>query len=432
MKIRIRIPKRVPAEYVMMCLVLFFVSSYALLEHVSVPIAVFSVVKLPLLYAGGICMLAGWRIVFPNLRKKRYFYIFCVLFTLCFLLVLSAGNNRLTSIGESPYRATFRLVLFLLELFLLMVWVSETGRGDKVINFLFWYVLVLVLATDFLLLSRLIVFRSGRTEYFLIGTKFTVSYMHMNLVTLWFIRNNGRTNPSRRSKLLAILGAGVVVVVSVYVDCITGLVGCVALICLFALLNTRFQKKTLKLGSPVWLFLALLASVVFPFIVENILAIPFVQVFLESVLGRNSTLTGRLNIFEVFADKMQEHWLWGYGFGNGNVTAETLFGYANTQNAILHWTLQVGIPAVVVLVLLMLMIFRQFSKFENQMKIMPLISLIYVYIIMGAVETTFSMSFLMWMALVFMYVNQKQEAPVDSKQSVSAETTVGMKNNDEE
>ncbi|MBP3478964.1 MAG: hypothetical protein J6K03_05715, partial [Oscillospiraceae bacterium] len=358
---RFRIQKRLPIEDFMMFLALFFVSSYALLEHVSISIALFSAVKMPLLYGGGVFMIPYVLKILSSLRKKKFFYIFLSLILLFIMLWLSANSNKNTTFGTVAERMTVRLVLYLTELFFLMIWASEKGKGDFVIRFLFGYVFVLVVATDFLLLTKLVVFHNGRFETYLVGNKFTVSYMHMNLLALWFVKNNGRFHFWQKSKVLAILAASVVIIVSIYVDCITGLLGCLALIWLFASINTPFERKIMRLTSPTILTLVLAASVIFPFVAQSIVSIPFIESLLESVLGRSDTLTGRLNIFEVFSLRMGNRWLWGYGYGNGNAISEAIFGYANAQNAILYWVLQAGVLVTGSLILLILLIFRQLS-----------------------------------------------------------------------
>ena len=409
MKIRIKVQRRFPLENIMMTMALFFVASYALLEHVSISIPFFSGLKLPIVYMGGICILPYLFKILGSLRKKKFFYTFLMTLLLFACLGLSAFFNRNTSFGQSPMRTTLRFILFWMELFLLMVWVAETGRGDFVIRFLFWYVLILVVATDFLLLTKLMVFRNGNHVTYLVGNKFTVSYLHMDLLALWFVKNNGKYHFWQKSKVLAILMACIILAVSVYIDCITGLLGCIVLMWLFASLDTPFQKKLLRLNSPGLLSLLLLASVIFPFVAQNIVSIPFVQTFLEDVLGRSSTLTGRINIFEVFIRRMEGNWLWGFGFGNGNAIAQAIFGYANAQNAVLNWVMQAGVLAAGGLLGLIVMVFRQLSKASETAEIMPLVALIYVYVIMGAVETTFSMAFLLWIAVLFMRINETKE-----------------------
>ena len=71
MRLRIRIRRYTTLEKVLMIFALFFVSSYALLEHVSISIPMFSMVKFPLLYAGGICILSQINMIANSLRKKK-------------------------------------------------------------------------------------------------------------------------------------------------------------------------------------------------------------------------------------------------------------------------------------------------------------------------------------------------------------------------
>lgn len=409
MKIRIKNSCKVSFDNLVMFVALFSISSFALLEHVSVPISAFSAVKLPLLYVGGICLLTRINLFLENYKKVRYFYMLATLAALCVLLMLSVYNNRNPVIGTNPMRSTIRLILYLVELFLLAIWISERGKCKYAINFLFWYVLILVVATDFLLFTRLIVFTSGRFEYYLIGTKFTVSYMHMNLLTLWFIRNNLRLYKEGRFKWFVMLAVPFILAVSWRIDCMTGVVGCMLLGYWFLTMNTHIQKRTVPFHSPIVLWCFLIASVLFPFLAERITAIPLLAQILEDLLGRDTTLTGRLAIFGTFGAKMSGHWMWGYGYGNANTAAMRLFHYANAQNAQLNWILHAGLPVTIAIDILMTIIIRQLERSPRKRQIMPLVILVYVYIILGMIETTFGMSFMLWLACIFMQVNEKKQ-----------------------
>ena len=423
MKLRIRIQRRYALENILMTMALFFVSSYALLEHVSLSIPLFSSVKLPILYMGGLFILPYSIKILRCINKKKFFYIFAMTLVMFAFLALSVYLNRNTILGQSPMRVTVRFVLYWIEMLLLMMWIAETGRGDFTIRFLFWYMLILVAATDFLLLTKLMVFHNGSHETYLIGNKFTVSYMHMDLLALWFVKNNGRFHFWQKSKALAILMAGIILVVSIYIDCMTGLLGCVVLICLFATLNTSFERNLLRLNSPGPMALVLAASVIFPFVANSIISIPFIETFLTDVLDRNTTLTGRTDIFEMFVRKMEGRWLWGYGFGNSNAIAMTIFGYANAQNAILNWVMQSGFLVTGALIGVIVIVFRQLSQGDDPMPIMPLVALLYVYMIMGAVETTFNMAFLLWVGVLFMCINEKDESEEETEDDESEEQT---------
>jgi len=415
MRIRIKKRRYFQLDNILLKLAMFFVFSYALLENASITIPVFSMVKLPMLCCGGLCILGRIPFILGNIRKKKYFYVILTVASFCLLLLVSALANRDPVYGSDSIHHTIRMVLFLVELFALMIWIGETEKVEQTVDFLFHYVLLLVIVTDALFLTGIKTFYSGRHEIFLIGTKFNVSYIHMDILTLWFLRNNMHLNYERKTKRLAILMIPVLLAVCIRVDCMTGVIGCLALLVFFLLMNTRVQAYFLQLSSPVWLMIFLIGSVIFPFIVQKIVAIPFVTYLLESVMSRSTTLTGRLGIFETFLKKTQGHLMWGYGLSNGNVAAERLFGCANAQNALLQWVLEAGIPATLALVALMVVIFSQLSRSPKQHRIMPMVVLLYVYIILGTVETTFDMNVMLWLALIFLQVNAK-EFPEAAKQ----------------
>lgn len=408
MKIRTKFRKKISIENSIFTLALFCISTYALLEHTSITIPMFSYVKYPLLLVAGLCLFTQLNLFFKSALKKKYFYILLVLLLLSIMLLLTSYANRNASVGTNPLYSTSRLIVFIIELFGLMIWAAETERKERVFDFLFKYVLLLIIITDVLFFTRLLVFYQGRHEIFIIGNKFSVSYMHMNLLTLWFVRSNIHRKRESYSKLFVFFTAAFILAVAIRVDCMTGVIGCVALFVIFMLLNTKIQRQFMRLTHPGLLSFFFVGSVAFPSLSGWLLSLPAVRYVVQELMGRSVTLTGRLSAYEVFFEKVYRHLLWGYGYGNGNEAAVKLFGLANSQNALLEWVLEVGIPTTLVLCALMLMIFAQLNKSREQRALMPLVALIYVYTILGMVETTFDMNFIMWFALVFMAVNEKK------------------------
>jgi len=405
--LRLRI--KYSAQGLFLFIALFCVSTFALLEHSSISIPLISRIKLPLLYTAGICLLTQIKSILNNVFKKRYFFVFVTLGLLCVALLLTMYVNLNTRIGFSPLRNTVRLILYLVELFILMMLMAETGRGNFVLNFVFYYLLVLTILNDFLLFSRFLTFRNGKFETYIVGTKFSVVYFHMNLLTFWVMRRRSKSKNMKFPRWLIIVLAVFSIVISARIDCMTGIVGAVVLVVFLSMMESPKHRKMLRFVSPAVLLVFLIGSVVFSFVAEQILSIPVVSYLVEDVLGRDATLTGRTNIYLQYVDKVQGHWLAGFGYGNGNAAAVYLFGYENVQNAILQWVLQIGIPATVILLFLMMQIFHRVSvaRFESITKAMPLIAAIYMYIILATVETTFNMSFIMWFAILFMLANEK-------------------------
>ena len=403
MKIRTKIRTRINAENLFFLLALFCVSSYAFLEQTSVSVPLFSYVKFPLLGFGGLCMLGKVNLFLKNILKKKYFYVLSILLLFFALFFLSSFFNRDPYVGESPLYDTLRLILFLAELFLLMVWAVEAEHTETALQFCFVYVFALALVTDLLFFSGLVVFRSGRHELYLVGTKFDVSYMHMNLLTLWYLRSNARAHRLTKKKGSIALALFFVLAVSIRVNCMTGAIGCVVLFVFFMLLDTRIQRQFVRFTAPSFMVLFLLVSILFPFFSERLVSIPFVRYLIEELLGRDSTITGRLTIFGEFLEKTWGHLLWGFGYGNGYKVSEVIFHVANAQNALLHWILQVGIIPTLTMCGLIVYIIRQLSRSPRRTEAMPLLVLVYVYVVLGTVEITFNMNFFLWVAILFMY-----------------------------
>lgn len=408
---KIKIKKVIGLQTLLMWLGLFCVVSYALLEHASIPIPAVSSVKMPLLYVGGVCLIFQYNTLLKNVLKKRYFYILLILLIMCVLLLCSMILNENVLIGFSPVRTTVRLILYLIELFALMIVLAEKGHSKAVLNMIYRYVLILVIATDFLLFTGFLRFDVGIHGYYLIGTKFTVVYMHLNLLTLWLVRHWKRDRIRHMPKWKVWVIAVILVLISLRVNCMSGVLGGCIFVLLLLWLSSG-KNKTWKLTSPMVVFLCSFGSTFFAFIANFIMSIPFIHRFVESVLNRSTTLTGRLYIYQDFVYKMQSKWLFGYGYGSGNMAAMRLFGYDNVQNAVLHWVLQGGILTTAALIALMIAVMRMISKsrVDRRISIEPLLALVYTYIVLGTIEITYSMSFIMWIALLFMIQNDRNNA----------------------
>jgi len=93
-----------------------------------------------------------------------------------------------------------------------------------------------------------------------------------------------------------------------------------------------------------------------------------------------------------------------------------MFNLANTQNALLQWILEGGIPVTMMLVFLMLLVFHQLSKSPRRNQIMPMAVLVYVYVVLGTVETTFNLNVILWLAIIFMQITAKQPRTIPAEE----------------
>lgn len=392
---------------------LFCLASFALLEYGSISLDIISSIKKPLLYLAAACLFFHVNVLVRNITKRRYIVAVLLVVILCFGLCCTLLVDRQIVLQTSARNATLRLVIYVAELFMLMILLSLNGRGEQTLRFLYFYVLVLVLATDFLLLTRLRVFHADGFETYLVGTKFTVMYLHMDLVVLWLMRSRNLIENKVRAKWMMGIALILFAALSLHLDCKTGVLGCVLLYALIVVLDSRGEKWLNLLTSPIVLGAALFISAIFPFVLKGFLDLPAITYLVQTVLKRDLTLTGRTNIYGKYVDAMSRYWLAGYGYGTGNEVCVKLFGYANTQNALLQWILQTGIVNTLLLCMLMVYVFHQVHKSRPEVvcRMIPIVALIYVYIILGVIEITFNMAFIMWFALLFMLVNQRERQP---------------------
>ena len=408
MKIRINKFKKLSKEKCSFVLAMFCVYTFSLLEHMSISIPAFSGYKNPLLYIAGCCILLNCVPLLNLLKKKKYFYVFSALAVFTLFFVASFAFSKT---GESGVvqRSTIRLLIYLLDLFFLMMWAAEKKRSQYAIKFLFYYLLFITIVNDFLLFTQIIIFGTGRHPYYLVGTKFNVAYFHINLLTIWFMYKKQKLLSDRKARKIMFYGFFLVLYLSIYVDCMTGIFGGILILIMFALIHTDSTKQLIHLNSPLMFVLALVGSALFPFLAETMVSIPVVTDFLQNVLNRSANMTGRLDIYTSFVLRMKGHWLWGYGFGNANTVSTELFGYANVQNGLLQWVLQIGVLGTIALVILMLTILRGVNKYGAAKKCLPLVILIYLYIFLGMIEITFDMSFLLWFAFLFLFSTEYME-----------------------
>ena len=217
----------------------------------------------------------------------------------------------------------------------------------------------------------------------------------------------------QRTKWKIWCAAACIVVIAIRVNCMSGVLGSCFMAALLVWMN-RNKRVCRVFLSPKMLVVCMAASVIFAFTVGFVLDIPFVVRFIENVLGRNTTLTGRVAIYKGYAEAMHKNWLLGYVYGSANAMSVRFFGCADAQNAILQWILQSGILTTSMLLLLFVRIFKQVQAYGFRLDDFPkpLITLVYTYIMLGTVEITFSMSFILWIALIFLYVNDVREETI--------------------
>ena len=191
--------------------------------------------------------------------------------------------------------------------------------------------------------------------------------------------------------------------ITVKVECSTGLVGEILLIILLVLpynLKKIFYK-------PISFTIAVILSFLFSVIYEIVLANPLIQNLVEIYLSKELTLTGRTYIYAMLPKVLKGHYMMGYGYGTTYEVCEKYIGFADTQNAVTEWIMQIGIVGVIILMIIFCKIFSKVQEcikndVNNEVKkYAVLIDYIYILVILGTVEITIDNIFWGVMALIF-------------------------------
>lgn len=387
---------------------MFCILSYSILESVPISIPEFADVKRVLLLIGGLYLFTQCRLILRNLKKRGYL----IVFVLVVLFALSIIFPAVLNLNYTSHYLTINLIVYLLELFAFMMCAAEKEHCESVFKFLFWYALLLAIVTDILMFSKIVTFESGFFETYLIGTKFAVSYLHIYLFAFFLMKKKSRSFLTARNIIFLIVFTSGMFFIKQRIDCNTGLIGYILLILLMFVFNMVSETALRKLSSYSCLLIVLIGCTLFAFAAEAILSIPSIENFIVNGLHRDATLTGRTAIYGAYAEMMQGHWLWGYGYTNTFNIAMSLFNYANAQNGLLQWILQIGVVPVSIMLIIFVVIFKQMSRKKHLKQIIPVISLVYVYALLGTVEVTISMNFFLWMALIFLWSHQETEEQI--------------------
>lgn len=329
--------------------------------------------------------------------KRKYIKLNGILVLFCFFTIVvsyfSVGNYE-----RNPLLAAIVFSLIQLETVLVMEYAAEKGRMKYVLDSFFKTTVIWLLITDFMILFIPNLFL--KYDNYLVGTKFIVSYLHILLISFAII--NYRLNILKNKMVIALIFL-LSTYITVKVECSTGLVGEILLIILLVLpynLKKIFYK-------PISFTIAVILSFLFSVIYEIVLANPLIQNLVEIYLSKELTLTGRIYIYAMLPKVLKGHYMMGYGYGTTYEVCEKYIGFADTQNAVTEWIMQIGIVGVIILMIIFCKIFSKVQEcikndVNNEVKkYAVLIDYIYILVILGTVEITIDNIFWGVMALIF-------------------------------
>lgn len=318
----------------------------------------------------------------------------------CIATLIVSYINRNGYTDRNPFLAAIVFTATLVEFVLTVEIFCQREEMQNLIKVFYRMTLLVVIATDCLILFTTIHLQYGG-DVFLVGTKFSVIYMHFYLISFFIADKNVRLRTIRESSLnnaILVIFFIMTLIMSIELGTATGIVGTVALL-FFLWLNEK--NIGFFLNGKIF-FVALMASLLFAVFVEIILSNSVVTYIITQLLGKDVTLTFRTVIYSMLPNIMKGRWLWGFGYGTGY---EVLMrhGIVDAQNGVFDWIQQIGICGTTLLVMwLCIAMKRPKNDYKiNYSDVRSLTALIYVFVLLATVEITFSSDFLAAVVLLY-------------------------------
>lgn len=328
-----------------------------------------------------------------NNNKIVFSLLFMYSIVLTFSTAINIGNFRwsLSALMHGVQLMTFFIILPLL---------CYREGTEEVIRVFFYYFLIMLLIND---ISMLIVPYdfSYSGEVYLVGDKFSVSYAHCLLSSLYYMlyQNN-------KKKWLSLIFIGYSCMVTAIIHCTTGLLMSIAM-AMFIFIPGWIRRV---LENPLVL-LGFLA-------IENILIWSSVKIFSNPVINtiivnlfhKSSTLTGRFKLYSAVLPLVSQKPLFGYGHKT-NIFRD-MFGYGNAQNGLFDIIIQAGILGAILYFSCVLFALRKRMESCYGMYIFA-----YAMILGSAVEINLEITFMLGISMIYAssYANKRIEPKANVK-----------------
>lgn len=321
---------------------------------------------------------------FNNKYKKINILVLLFITT----ILLSSFINNL-----NPLRGVLAAIK-ILEIFWFFEYIYQIKEEKAIIKIFTELLGIYIISNDLLMFIKPDLFLTHE-QYYLLGNKFQISYLHILLLT-FYSYNNFYINQNKR-KLVFIILYLACLAISIYTECTTAVVGTI----LFGLFMIIFKNK--KVNSKL-ITITLIVSCSILVLFSSIIQFKPVEYLIVNILHEDITLTGRTIIYQEVFGIISSNWLLGYGYGNSYEIMHKAISFPNTQNALLEYWLTTGIVGMLFLILLIYNILKNYKK-----KINPIVIYILVFSILGSVEITIDIIFLALLALINIGKNEKRE-----------------------
>lgn len=295
--------------------------------------------------------------------------------------------------------ASFIYIMHILSIFLTTNAFVRSRGIEEFVKILAKILMVLVLITDIPMLFVNYNF-SSPSESYIIGNKFTVSYLHCFATAILFCvnvnKNNGRSY--KKSRILFCLYS---ILICIRVTCTTGMLICI-LMGMLILLPVPFKTKKI-MSSPKFIILITAVINMLVFGSASLLTNEYVENFIYNVLGKGGTWIGRLNIYKIIFGVIQDYPLIGHGYYSNII--KDILGFGNPQNGVLKILLDSGIIGLIGYAFLA---YESLKQSDDSLKARwPLIVFVYCMIAAAIPEINLT-DYLMFLTMAIIFAGEQE------------------------
>ena len=328
-----------------------------------------------------------------SIQKYQKINLFLTLFCISAFISSYCGRNY----ASHSYLTTFKYVMTIVVAVLFFECVNFYGNIMwKIVIKVFTYLsLFYVIVNDLLMLVLPGIFRASdelgtgdKFNCFFLGNKFNVVYLHLFFWAFYLLYQQ---LIKKNKRMCTILIIALVIFVSIYVKCSTGIIA----IFVFCLLC--FEKFEKYFFNPVTTFISIGIFDTILFVNAEFLSTPFIKFIIENVLGKEIGLTGRMDIYTRIGYLVSKNILFGYGYENNTYVASQTVLASNVQNGVLDNVVSFGIIGTA---LLAIWIWSCLKFAQKNGKLNAFSYLLYTYIVISSVEIVFRTNFIIIIALI--------------------------------
>ena len=327
---------------------------------------------------------------FPLIKRNLNYGITVFLGLFSVSTIYSAIHNIGNIKNRKVVLVTIIFLLTIWEFYMMLSYAKAKGKVKDILLLYKLLTIVTVIVTD---IGVFFIPTLDNGNY-LIGTKFSVVYLHILLITLYLVLN--KTIKKRNNKSTLFFLMAITFLISLKVECATGIVGLI--IYTICYINRgEFGRIFLSMKAFI---ISVLAVDSFAVVYEMVLNNRYIQNIISNVFHRSLTLTGRVNIYQQLPVILNTNLIWGNGCGSAYEIMQRYTPYADAQNGLAQWILQIGIVGTSLLFLTLAFCFKNSRKNFSDQGEVEFAILIFMFIVLSAIEITFDTLFIIVVLLM--------------------------------